>query len=84
MLDGEDGVAGCEEPAEDGEEDVDVAGVESGRRFVEDEERWRGAGARLQERGDLQTLRLAPRQRCGRLPEAEVAEPRLGERRQAR
>ena len=84
MLDGEDGVAGRKEPAEDGEEDVDVARVEPGRRFVEEEERRTGAGTRLQERGDLQALRLAPRQRRGRLTEAEVAEARLGERRQAR
>ena len=39
MLDGEDGVAGRQEPAENGEEDVDVAWVEPGRRFVENKER---------------------------------------------
>ena len=37
MLDGEDRVTRGEEPAEDAEEDVDVARVEAGRRLVEEE-----------------------------------------------
>ena len=84
MLDGEDGVAGRKEPAEYGDEDFDVARVEPRRRFVENEERRSGTGTRLQERRDLQALRLAPRQCRGRLAEAEVTEARLGERHQAR
>ena len=84
MLDGEDGVAGRQEPSENGEEDIDVARVKAGRRFVEEKERRSGPGTRLQERSDLQPLGLAPRQRRGGLAEAEVAQARLGERRQAR
>src|SRR3954467_10097248 len=65
VLDGDDGVAGLEELAERGEEDVDVAAVQARGRLVEQEQRRAGAG--LEVRGQLDALRFAARQRRRRL-----------------
>ena len=83
MLDGEDRVAGREQPPEDREKDVDVPGVKPGRRLVEEEEGRPRAAPGPEERGDLQPLGLASRESRRRLPEPEVPEAGLRERGQA-
>ena len=78
VLDDEDGVALVDEPVEDLEELLDVGEVEPGRRLVEEVE---GPAGRppAQLGRELDPLRLAARQRRGRLAEVDVAETDLGQ-----
>ena len=83
MLDGDDGVPERDQPVEGLEEPLDILRVEPRRRLVEEEERAaRRRRPDLQERRELQPLRLASGERRRRLAELHVAETDLDERRQ--
>src|ERR1017187_6988640 len=69
-----------EKPPEDREQHVHVGRRESGRRLVEDEKHRLVRPAALEERSDLQPLRLTARKRSGGLTERQVREPRFRER----
>ena len=79
VLDDDDRVARVHEPVEHLEELLDVREVEPGGRLVEDVDRLAG-GAPRELRGQLHALRLAARERRGRLAEADVAEADVHER----
>ena len=79
VLDHEHGVAGVDQPLQHHEQLAHVVEVQPGGRLVEDVERPPGA-APLQLARQLHALRLAARQRRGRLPELDVAEPHVVER----
>ena len=63
MLDDDDGIAAVDEALQDVEELVDVGGVQSRRRLIEDIERAPGRAARELGR-ELDALRLAAGERC--------------------
>ena len=73
MLDDDDGIAAVDEALQDVEELVDVGGVQSRRRLIEDIERAPGRAARELGR-ELDALRLAAGERCRALAELDVAE----------
>src|SRR5436305_3236063 len=79
VLDHHLAVAALHQPAQRVVEEVDVGEVQAGRRLVEEEEARLLGGRAVEEAGELQALRLAARQRRGRLPEAQVAETDRGE-----
>ncbi len=79
VLDDDDAVALLHEPVEDLQQPLDVGEVQAGRRLVEDVQRRPGGDLR-QLGGQLHALRLAARQRRGRLAEADVAQADVVER----
>ena len=88
VLDDDERVSGGDQPPERAEELGDVVEMEPGRRLVEEEQRpllgarrRRGPG---EVPGELEPLRLAAGEGRHRLPEAQVLEADLGERREHR
>ena len=72
-------VALIDQPGQHGQELADVLEVQAGRRLVEEVDGVAG-GALGQLAGQLDPLGLAPRQRRGRLAQADVAEPDVHQR----
>lgn len=73
VLDDEEGVSGIDEAVEDGEEAGDVSEVESGGRFVEDEEGIDAALGADEKLAEFEALGLAAGEGIEGLAEAEVA-----------
>jgi hypothetical protein len=82
VLDGDDGVAGVDEPRERAQEHLDVDAMQARRRLVEQEQR--RLRLRAEVRRQLEALRLAARQRRRRLAQLQVAEADVDERLQPR
>ena len=77
VLDGDDGVAGVDEPLEHAEQPRGVRGVEAGGRLVEQVQRAAGR-ATAEFLRELDALRLAAGQHRRRLAQLQVAEPDIG------
>ena len=81
VLDDDDAVALVDEGVDGGQQLLDVVEMQAGRGFVKDEERLALAGTTLpQERRQLDALRLAARQRVGRLPQGHITQSHVLQR----
>ena len=79
VLDDHEGVSGVDETVEDAEEARDVVEVESGGRFVEEQQRSFGFGVG-EMGGEFESLGFAAGEEAGRLSEPQVTESDILER----